>query len=324
MLKLNTLGKRYGSRWILRDLNLEVLTGECVALLGPSGCGKSTALRLIAGLEHPDEGGIELEGRSLDGIPAERRRIGMVFQSYALFPHLSVRDNLDLGLKIRGMAPAKRREQIDAVLSTVQLVNEADRRPEQLSGGQRQRVALGRALLRNPSVYLLDEPMSNLDAQLRDELRPQLRRLILQGPQPVLYVTHDQQEAMALADRIAVLRNGRIEQIGTPQELYLKPATRFVAGFIGRPQINWLNKTNGPCIGIRPEHLRPDENGYRCRVIGREWLGANQLLLMESAAGQLQMLCSADFQPGEHFGVSWSPLDEHHFDPISEQRLSPS
>ena len=135
MLKLSALGKRFGTRWILRDLNLEVQTGECVALLGPSGCGKSTALRLIAGLEQPDEGNIELEGRPLLGIPAERRRIGMVFQSYALFPHLSVRDNLDLGLKVRGMAPADRRERIDAVLNTIQLVNEADRRPQQLSGG---------------------------------------------------------------------------------------------------------------------------------------------------------------------------------------------
>ena len=324
MLKLSALGKRFGTRWILRDLNLEVQTGECVALLGPSGCGKSTALRLIAGLEQPDVGNIELEGRPLLGIPAERRRIGMVFQSYALFPHLSVRDNLDLGLKVRGMAPADRRERIDAVLNTIQLVNEADRRPQQLSGGQRQRVALGRALLRNPSVYLLDEPMSNLDAQLRDELRPELRRLILQGPQPVLYVTHDQQEAMALANRIAVLRNGRIEQIGTPQELYFKPETEFVAGFVGRPQINWLNQTRDTRVGIRPEHLHPDDNGCRCRVIGREWLGASQLLLLESNAGQLQMLCSADYQPTEHLGVSWSPEDEHHFDPISGQRLNPS
>ena len=222
------------------------------------------------------------------------------------------------------MAPADRRERIDAVLNTIQLVNEADRRPQQLSGGQRQRVALGRALLRNPSVYLLDEPMSNLDAQLRDELRPELRRLILQGPQPVLYVTHDQQEAMALANRIAVLRNGRIEQIGTPQELYFKPETEFVAGFVGRPQINWLNQTRDTRIGIRPEHLHPDDNGCRCRVIGREWLGASQLLLLESNAGQLQMLCSADYQPTEHLGVSWSPEDEHHFDPISGQRLNPS
>ena len=322
MLKLNGLGKRYGSRWILRDLNLEIQAGECVALLGPSGCGKSTALRLIAGLEQADEGGIELEGRCLDATPAEQRRIGMVFQSYALFPHLSVRDNLDLGLKIRGMAPAERRRRIDAVLQTVQLTHQSERRPQQLSGGQRQRVALGRALLRDPSLYLLDEPMSNLDAQLRDELRPELRRLILQGPQPVLYVTHDQQEAMALADRIAVLRHGRIEQIGTPQELYHHPATRFVAGFIGRPQINWLQQADGSTVGVRPEQLRVDEHGLHCRVIGCEWLGASQQLLLDSDAGTLRMLMPADWPASRELTVTWSPEDEHRFDPVSGQRIS--
>ena len=241
MLHLNGLGKRFGDQWILRELNLQVREGECVALLGPSGCGKSTALRLIAGLERQDEGSIELDGARLDTIPAERRRIAMVFQSYALFPHLSVRENLNLGLKIRGVAPAQRQQRINSVLDTVRLREMADRRPQQLSGGQRQRVALARALLRDPRVYLLDEPMSNLDAQLRDELRPELRQLILQGSQPVVYVTHDQQEAMALANRIAVLKGGRIEQIGTPEELYKTPASCFVASFIGRPQINLLN-----------------------------------------------------------------------------------
>ena len=184
MLHLNGLGKRFGDQWILRELNLQVREGECVALLGPSGCGKSTALRLIAGLERQDEGSIELDGARLDTIPAERRRIAMVFQSYALFPHLSVRENLNLGLKIRGVAPAQRQQRINSVLDTVRLREMADRRPQQLSGGQRQRVALARALLRDPRVYLLDEPMSNLDAQLRDELRPELRQLI-----PVSY-TH--------------------------------------------------------------------------------------------------------------------------------------
>ena len=200
MLHLNGLGKRFGNQWILRDLNLKVHEGECVALLGPSGCGKSTALRLIAGLDRQDEGSIELDGARLDTIPAERRRIAMVFQSYALFPHLSVRENLNLGLKIRGVISAQRQQRIDSVLDTVRLREMADRRPQQLSGGQRQRVALARALLRDPRVYLLDEPMSNLDAQLRDELRPELRQLILQGSQPVVYVTHDQQEALAIGD----------------------------------------------------------------------------------------------------------------------------
>jgi len=321
MLNLNNLGKRFGTQWILRGLNLQVESGECVALLGPSGCGKSTALRLIAGLEAPDEGTIDLDGTSLNRIPAERRRIGMVFQSYALFPHLSVRDNLNLGLRIRGVSKTDRLERIGAVLETVQLAAQAERRPHQLSGGQRQRVALARALLRDPQLYLLDEPMSNLDAQLRDELRPELRRLILQGPQPVLYVTHDQQEAMALANRIAVIRSGRIEQIGTPEELYKTPASSFVAGFIGRPQINLLEDGPGVTVGIRPEDLRFDAEGMPCRIISREWQGSSQLLLLDSPRGVMRMLCAGDAAWDEPIGVRWSKAAEHHFDTSSGLRL---
>ena len=322
MLHLNGLSKRFGDQWILRELNLQVREGECVALLGPSGCGKSTALRLIAGLERQDEGSIELDGARLDTIPAERRRIAMVFQSYALFPHLSVRENLNLGLKIRGVAPAQRQQRIDSVLDTVRLREMADRRPQQLSGGQRQRVALARALLRDPRVYLLDEPMSNLDAQLRDDLRPELRQLILQGSQPVVYVTHDQQEAMALANRIAVLKEGRIEQIGTPEELYKTPASCFVASFIGRPQINLLDVDQQLTIGIRPEDLGFDPEGMTCRLISREWQGASQLVLLDSPRGALRMLCSGDAALGESISVSWPTLAEHRFDASSGLRLA--
>ena len=321
MLHLNGLGKRFGDQWILRDLNLQVREGECVALLGPSGCGKSTALRLIAGLERQDEGSIELDGARLDTIPAERRRIAMVFQSYALFPHLSVRENLNLGLKIRGVAPTQRQQRINSVLDTVRLREMAVRRPQQLSGGQRQRVALARALLRDPRVYLLDEPMSNLDAQLRDELRPELRQLILQGSQPVVYVTHDQQEAMALANRIAVLKGGCIEQIGTPEELYKTPASCFVASFIGRPQINLLNIDQQLTIGIRPEDLHFDVEGMPCRLISREWQGASQLLLLDSPRGALRMLCSGDAALGDSLSVSWPTRAEHRFDASSGRRL---
>ena len=322
MLHLNGLGKCFGDQWILRDLNLQVHEGECVALLGPSGCGKSTALRLIAGLERQDEGSIELDGAPLDSIPAERRRIAMVFQSYALFPHLSVQENLDLGLKIRRVAPAQRQQRIESVLDTVRLREMADRRPQQLSGGQRQRVALARALLRDPRVYLLDEPMSNLDAQLRDDLRPELRQLILQGSQPVVYVTHDQQEAMALANRIAVLKGGRIEQIGTPEDLYKTPASRFVASFIGRPQINLLNVDQQLTIGIRPEDVGFDPDGMPCRLISREWQGASQLLLLDSPRGALRMLCAGDAVLSEPLSVSWPAHAEHRFDAGSGRRLA--
>ena len=322
MLKLAKIGRRFGQTWILKDLNLEVEEGECVALLGPSGCGKSTALRLIAGLDQPDQGDVLIDGESQRKIPANRRRIGMVFQSYALFPHLNVRRNLSLGLQIRGATPAEQQQRVNQILEVVRLSDQAERRPAQLSGGQRQRVALARALLRDPLVYLLDEPMSNLDAQLRDDLRPDLRRLILGGPQPVVYVTHDQQEAMALADRIAVLRAGRIEQIGTPQQLYNTPQTCFVAQFIGRPPMNLLEPDSNEVIGIRPEHLQFNPAGLPCRLLNREWHGASQHLLLESSRGNLRMVCSGDTTIEESSAISWNPRLEHRFDAGNGQRLN--
>lgn len=322
MLKLAKIGRRFGQTWILKDLNLEVEEGECVALLGPSGCGKSTALRLIAGLDQPDQGDVLIDGESQRKIPANRRRIGMVFQSYALFPHLNVQRNLTLGLQIRGATPAEQKQRVNQILQVVRLSDQAERRPAQLSGGQRQRVALARALLRDPLVYLLDEPMSNLDAQLRDDLRPDLRRLILGGPQPVVYVTHDQQEAMALADRIAVLRSGRIEQIGTPQQLYNTPQTCFVAQFIGRPPMNLLEPDSNEVIGIRPEHLQFNPAGLSCRLLNREWHGATQHLLLESSRGNLRMVCSGDTTIEESSAISWNPRLEHRFDAGNGQRLN--
>ena len=322
MLKLAQIGRRFGETWILKDLNLQVEEGECVALLGPSGCGKSTALRLIAGLDQPDQGEVFIAGESQSRIPAHRRRIGMVFQSYALFPHLSVRRNLTLGLQIRGATALDQQQRVNQILEVVRLSDQAERRPAQLSGGQRQRVALARALLRDPLVYLLDEPMSNLDAQLRDDLRPDLRRLILGGPQPVVYVTHDQQEAMALADRIAVLRDGRIEQIGTPQQLYNTPQTSFVAQFIGRPTMNLLKPDSTEVVGIRPEHLQFDSAGLPCRLLNREWHGASQHLLLDSSRGQLRMVCAGDTPIGESSAISWDPKLEHRFDASSGQRLN--
>ena len=320
-LTLQSVGRRYGDTWILQNLDLEVASGECLALLGPSGCGKSTALRLIAGLETPDQGHIRINGEIMNGVPPDRRRVAMVFQSYALFPHLCIRENLNLGLRIRGVSTDDQRRRVASILEVMQLGSLAERRPSELSGGQRQRVALARALLRDPLVYLLDEPMSNLDAQLREELRPELKRLVLQGPQPVVYVTHDQQEAMALADRIAVLRNGRIEQIGTPRELYERPATLFVAQFIGRPQMNLLHRETGLIVGIRPEHLRLDREGLPCRLIGREWLGAGQQLLLECSAGTLRLICDGTVEPGSDLRVSWNTLDEHRFQEDSGTRL---
>ena len=320
-LQLRAINKRFGERQVLNELCLDVANGECVALLGASGCGKSTALRLIAGLDHPDQGSIRINDAEMVDVPAERRRVGMVFQSYALFPHLNVWDNLELGLRMRGGSAAARDERIRGVLEVLQLSGQARQRPSQLSGGQRQRVALARALLRDPLVYLLDEPMSNLDAQLREDLRPQLRRLMIGGEQPVVYVTHDQQEAMALADRIAVMREGRIEQIGTPRELYLQPASTYVAQFIGRPQMNLLPARDGVITGIRPDDLRLDPAGSPCTILSREWFGANQMLLVRCDRGDLRLVCPGETAIEAEPRISWPSACEHRFDAVSGRRL---
>jgi multiple sugar transport system ATP-binding protein len=319
-LRLSNIGRRAGQQWILRHLELTVSDGECLALVGPSGCGKSTTLRLIAGLDPADEGTIELGGRDITHLPAVQRRIGMVFQSYALFPHLSVADNLDLGLKIRGIAIQERRRRVSDVLERMRLKERAAHKPAQLSGGQRQRVALARALLRDPLIYLMDEPMSNLDAQLREDLRPELRQLVLRDQKPVLYVTHDQHEAMAMADRIAVLHQGRLEQIGTPSELYRDPVSLFVATFIGRPQINLLHTESSIVRGVRPEALQLQADGLPCRLTHLEWLGASQLWYLDSPQGALRMVLAADSRVPETIRVGWRPQEELRFDAVSGQR----
>ena len=320
-LSINNLGRRIGDRWILRHLNLEVSDGECLALVGPSGCGKSTTLRLIAGLDPVDEGSIRIQGVDITHTAAIDRKVGMVFQSYALFPHLSVAANLELGLKVRGCSRDVRQRKVHHVLQLVQLDERASLKPAQLSGGQRQRVALARALLRDPQIYLLDEPMSNLDAQLREDLRPELRRLVLQDQKPVVYVTHDQHEAMAMADRIAVLRHGCIEQVASPMELYQQPETLFVAQFIGRPQINVLPSEQGVVRAIRPEAVELREDGFPSRLLHREWLGSTQIWHLESSMGALRMVTSAQQSVPERFAVGWAPQHEHRFDAIDGKRL---
>ena len=219
-LRLKHLSRRVQQQTLLDKLTLEVAPGEILALLGPSGCGKSTTLRLIAGLDQASSGEIELGGSQITQLPPAQRQVAMVFQSYALFPHLSVERNLSLGMELRCVPRAEIVRDLEQVLALLQLEGLRQRRPAELSGGQRQRVALARALLRKPALFLLDEPMSNLDAQLREDLRGELRTLLRSTGVPVVYVTHDQHEAMGLADRIAVLREGRLQQIGTAEELY--------------------------------------------------------------------------------------------------------
>jgi multiple sugar transport system ATP-binding protein len=321
-LRLDGLTRQVAGRMLLDGLNLKVAPGECVALLGPSGCGKTTTLRLVAGLDPLSAGAIVLDGQDISQLDPGLRRVGMVFQSYALYPHLTVADNLTLGLRVRGMGASEREERLREILALLQLEEVRARRPAQLSGGQRQRVALGRALLRQPRIMLLDEPMSNLDAQLREELRPELRRLLTRAGHPALYVTHDQQEAVGLADRIAVLQQGRLQQVGTPQDLHHNPANRFVASFIGRPAINLLPSLQGRQIGVRPESLRPVETaGLSARLLRAEWSGSQQVLWLESSAGLLRMLWPAHSPTPDQLLVGWAPEEALAFDERSGERL---
>jgi len=240
-LQLSRLVKRYGEATVVHGVDLDVTDGEFVVFVGPSGCGKSTLLRMIAGLEPVTDGDLFIDGQCVNQMPAAQRGLAMVFQSYALYPHMTVYQNLAFGLENVGTPRADIAAKVDAAARMLQLEPLLARRPTQLSGGQRQRVAIGRAIVRNPRVFLFDEPLSNLDAELRMQMRAELTALHRRLRTTMIYVTHDQTEAMTMADRIVVLRAGRIEQVGTPLELYNHPGNRFVAGFIGSPQMNFLS-----------------------------------------------------------------------------------
>ena len=256
-LLLDGLVRRYGSTTAVARMDLAVAKGELVALLGPSGCGKTTTLRMVAGFVEPSAGSIRLRGRDITRLPAHQRDTGMVFQSYALFPHLTVAENIAFGLRRRGVPKPEIAQRVARMVALLQLGGLEARLPRQLSGGQQQRVAVGRALVINPAVVLLDEPFSNLDALLREGTRIELRRLQTELGLTTLFVTHDQAEAMAISDRIAVMHQGRLEQLGTPREVYDRPATRFVAGFIGRA--NLFEARPGPSGGLLSEDGIPLE-----------------------------------------------------------------
>ena len=320
-LSLTNIHKSFGDTKVIHGVDLEVEAGEFTVFVGPSGCGKSTLLRMIAGLESVTSGNVAIGGAEVTHSDPSDRGVTMVFQSYALYPHMSVYDNMAFSLKMNGAGAAEIDSRVRKAADILGLHDLLERKPKALSGGQRQRVALARALLRDPLVYLLDEPMSNLDAQLREDLRPQLRRLMIGGEQPVVYVTHDQQEAMALADRIAVMREGRIEQIGTPRELYLQPASTYVAQFIGRPQMNLLPARDGVITGIRPDDLRLDPAGSPCTILSREWFGANQMLLVRCDRGDLRLVCPGETAIEAEPRISWPSACEHRFDAVSGRRL---
>ena len=321
-LELRQVGKQINNQWIVEHLSMTIADNECLALVGPSGCGKSTTLRLIAGLDPVSAGTIHINDRDVSMLSPAERSVGMVFQSYALLPHLTVVENLELGLRVRGVPQRERAGKIRQVLDLVQLWNRAGSRPAELSGGQRQRVALARALLRAPDVYLLDEPMSNLDAQLREDIRPELRRLVLEQSKPTIYVTHDQHEAMAMAQRIAVLHQGRIEQIDTPYNLYHNPCSLFVARFIGRPQINCLKNDTGEICAVRPECIHFSDSGLPCKLQSREWLGNSQLLFLETQRGLIRMTASPERTIPENPRLSWSSDNEMFFNAETGHRLN--
>jgi ABC-type sugar transport system ATPase subunit len=282
------VSKRFGTVEAVRSLSLEVADGELMVLVGPSGSGKTTALRMLAGLEAVDSGAIEIDGRVVNGVAPRERDVAMVFQDYALYPQMSVRDNMAFGLRRRKLP----REEIDRrVTETCQILGLGellDRRPRELSGGQQQRVALGRALVREPSVLLMDEPLSNLDASLRAQARAEIRRLQQDVGTTTIYVTHDQLEALSLGDRIAVMNEGALEQVGTPEELYDEPANRFVGGFIGSPAMSFL-AWDDALLGVRPEHVRPWAEGLLGPIDGRvayvEQLGRETLVGVDTEAG---------------------------------------
>ncbi|WP_299865452.1 sn-glycerol-3-phosphate ABC transporter ATP-binding protein UgpC [uncultured Hoeflea sp.] len=259
-LKLKDVYKSFGPVNVIKGVDLEVRDGEFVIFVGPSGCGKSTLLRIIAGLEDATSGTVEIDGEIVNARPPNDRGIAMVFQTYALYPHLTVRDNMSLGLKQAGRPKPEIAERVAFASRMLSLDDYLERRPAELSGGQRQRVAIGRAIVRKPKLFLFDEPLSNLDAALRVNTRLEIAALHRKLNATMVYVTHDQVEAMTLADRIVVLNGGIIEQVGTPMELYNDPANRFVAGFIGSPQMNFIDAgllgvSDADTIGVRPEHI---------------------------------------------------------------------
>jgi ABC-type sugar transport system ATPase subunit len=302
-VKLKNITKNFGSVEVIRNANIDIKDSEFVALVGPSGCGKSTILRMIAGLEDVTSGEIEIGGNVVNAVAPSERQVAMVFQSYALYPHMTVRQNMSFGLEVTNHPKEKIRKKVDKAAEILQLQNLLERKPKQLSGGQRQRVAIGRAIVREPGVFLFDEPLSNLDAELRVQMRLELALLHQELNVTMIYVTHDQIEAMTLANKIVVINGGHVEQVGPPMALYNNPANEFVAGFIGSPRINllstelvvaagWIQSSNPSAarFGVRPEHLERSQTGLEGRVYHVEHLGGQTITHIKLASGEVIVL----------------------------------
>ncbi len=297
---LKNVRKAFGDAIIIPGADLEIKHGEFVVFVGPSGCGKSTLLRLIAGLEDLTAGDIDIDGQNVSDVPPSKRGLSMVFQSYALYPHMSVRNNIAFGLKMAGMPKSEIDAKVAKAAATLNLTESLDRKPRMLSGGQRQRVAIGRDIVRQPKAFLFDEPLSNLDAALRVNMRIEIMQLHQSLGATMIYVTHDQVEAMTMADRIVVLNRGHIEQVGSPLELYNHPVSLFVAGFIGSPKMNIIE---GNTLGIRPEHiaLSRTSGDWEGTVMLAEHLGSDTFLYIDSGKrGTLTVRAEGEFdaEPG--------------------------
>jgi multiple sugar transport system ATP-binding protein len=345
-ITLEGVRKSFGSHLIIKGADLDIEDGSFVVFVGPSGCGKTTLLRLIAGLEDVSAGRILIDGANVVSVPPAKRGLSMVFQSYALYPHMSVRGNIGFGLKMAGLPRSEIRRKVEAAAATLNLTPYLDRKPRELSGGQRQRVAIGRAIVREPKAFLFDEPLSNLDAALRVQMRLEVTKLQRQLATTAIYVTHDQVEAMTMADRIVVLNAGSIEQYGTPLDLYERPANLFVAGFIGSPRMNFIAReaatrasmpVHGPSrtggnavedglwrdgvatIGIRPEHLTAsrDGDGWEGKVSVAEHLGSDTFLYVDvPEIGSLtaRLIGEFGFTAGDRVRLRPDPRHVHRFD----------
>jgi multiple sugar transport system ATP-binding protein len=346
-VSLDRVTKSFGALTVLPDLSLDIQDREFLVLLGPSGCGKTTTMRMIAGLEDPTSGDIRIDGERVNDKPARDRDLAMVFQNYGLYPHMTVAENIGYPLKVRGIARPARDERIKAAAERVELGMLLNRKPAELSGGQRQRVALARAIVRTPRLFLMDEPLSNLDAKLRNLMRAQLKHLQRDLAVTTIYVTHDQTEAMTLADRIIIMKDGRIQQAGTPADIYEKPGNVFVAGFVGSPPMNLVggrvaNSTfehpggtlpvsefgEGPVIlGIRPEDIsvcEPDAADLRGTVYSSELLGDSVLLGITAGSNLINVKVGPKDgrSIGEPIGISLDRQKLHAFDPATGDRIS--
>jgi multiple sugar transport system ATP-binding protein len=287
-MRLEGVSKTFGRTTVIPGVDLDIEDGTFVVFVGPSGCGKSTLLRLIAGLEDVSAGRIIIDGNDVAKLPPAKRGLAMVFQSYALYPHMTVRKNIGFGLRMAGRPRDEVARKVEAASNVLNLSAYLDRKPGELSGGQRQRVAIGRAIVREPKAFLFDEPLSNLDAALRVQMRLEIARLQRNLATTTVYVTHDQVEAMTLADRIVVLNGGRVEQVGSPLDLYARPDNLFVAGFIGSPRMNFVSgelaaRMDAATIGVRPEHIvaSRDGEGWRGTVAAAEHLGSDTFLYID-------------------------------------------